>query len=189
MIPVKAIVGLGNPGDRYAGTRHNIGFMVVDALARKSGKAEWFRGCRSLIRRLDSGGREILLVKPLTYMNLAGRAIIALLAEYPVSAEDLIVVFDDLNLPFGRIRIRSKGSAGGHRGLDSILEALGTDEIVRVRIGVGEENVPADKAEFVLSDFPPERAKELDELTLRAGSAASMIITDGVSKAMSVFNA
>lgn len=189
MSQVKAIVGLGNPGERYAQTRHNIGFMVVDALARQSGEAIWSREYQSLTCRWHLGGHEVLLAKPLTYMNLSGRAIEDILLGCRLRTQDFVIVLDDLNLPFGILRVRERGSSGGHRGLESILEVLGGEEIPRVRIGIGEESIPPDKADFVLSKFPPNRAQDLNELISRAGSAVSMIVTDGVSKAMSVFNA
>ena len=189
MTPMMVVVGLGNPGMRYAGTRHNVGFMVADALARQSGRTQWAEQFLSLICRLELGGREVLLVKPQTFMNLSGQVIGAMRSALSLAVEDLIIVLDDLNLPFGRIRIRRQGSAGGHRGMESVLEAAGTEEMTRVRIGIGEENMPQDKAAFVLSDFSHERAQELSDLIHRAANAIDTIIVDGVSKAMAVFNA
>jgi PTH1 family peptidyl-tRNA hydrolase len=130
-----------------------------------------------------------VLAKPLTFMNASGRAVQLLLAEFPVDSKELIVILDDLNLPFGKIRIRERGSAGGHLGLESVVQALNSDEIMRVRLGIGEEKIPEDKAAFVLSDFPPDSMAELAEMTTRAVQAVRLIITDGVSQAMSVFNA
>ncbi len=188
MIQPRAIIGLGNPGKRYAHTRHNIGFMVLDALTKPSGGGTWvFRG-QSVTFRAEVGGREVLLVKPLTFMNLSGRAVRELMSDFELRVENLIVVLDDFNLPFGKIRIRHRGSAGGHHGLESVLEAVGTDEVARVRIGIGEQEAPSDKADFVLHDFPPNRAADLDELIEKAGSAVTIIVADGISKAMAVFN-
>jgi peptidyl-tRNA hydrolase, PTH1 family len=185
----RIIVGLGNPGGAYARTRHNAGYMTVEALAREASSSGWSgcvlsRTCRAVI-----SGRPVLLVQPLTYMNNSGKAVHVLLSAIHRTAGDLLVVFDDLNLPFGRIRVRERGSSGGHHGLDSILAALGTEEIVRVRMGIGEEQMPEDKAEFVLSEFPPERQAELDEIISKAGNAVKSILSDGVSKTMALFNA
>ena len=184
----KVIVGLGNPGRRYERSRHNVGFMAVEALARE-GSGTWssnmlVRACRAVI-----GGRPVVLVEPLTYMNRSGVAVRVLLSTLRLSPQDLLLLLDDLNLPFGRLRIRERGSAGGHRGLESVLTALETDEIVRIRVGVGEEQMPKEKSGFVLSDFPLERQADLDEVIIRAGKAVKSVIADGVSKTMAIFNA
>lgn len=139
--------------------------------------------------RIETGGGSALLVEPLTYMNRSGIAVRAILSALGSDPRNLIVLLDDLSLPFGRIRIRERGSAGGHRGLESILKEFETDEIVRIRIGIGEDRMPEDKAGFVLSDFPPERQADLEDLITRAGNAVHAIINDGVSKAMAIFNA
>lgn len=185
---VKVIVGLGNPGPQYAGTRHNIGFMAVEALAREHWGV-WTANMLSRTCQVVIGGSPVLLVEPLTYMNRSGMAVQVLLSALRRGPQDLLLLLDDLSLPFGRIRIRERGSAGGHRGLESILTLLETDEIVRVRVGIGEEQMPEDKSGFVLSGFPPEKQPELDELMIRAGNAVKSIIADGVSKTMAIFNA
>jgi PTH1 family peptidyl-tRNA hydrolase len=182
------VAGLGNPGERYAKTRHNAGFMVVDALARDNKTAKWALECDSLTISVEMGGNQVLLAKPMTYMNLSGRAVKALLDKYALGREALIVVLDDLNLPYGRIRIREKGSGGGHHGLESVIAELDSDEFARIRIGIGEESLPEDKAEFVLSDFPRGRELEVEEIISRAGDAVRTILSEGVSKAMSAFN-
>ena len=184
----RIIVGLGNPGEQFARNRHNVGFMTLEALAREDSSARWStcmlsRTCRAVI-----SGSPVLLVQPWTYMNNSGKAVHVLLTAMRRAPEDLLVVFDDLNLPFGRIRIRERGSSGGHHGLDSILTIFDTEEIVRVRMGIGEEQVPEDKAGFVLSDFPPERLAELDEMISRAGNAVKCLLSEGVSKTMALFN-
>jgi PTH1 family peptidyl-tRNA hydrolase len=130
-----------------------------------------------------------VLAKPLTFMNASGIAVQLLLAEFPVDLKELIVILDDLNLPLGKIRIRERGSAGGHLGLESVVRMLNSDEIIRVRLGIGEEIMPEDKAAFVLADFPPDSTAKLEEMTTRAAQAVKLMITDGVSRAMSVFNA
>ncbi len=183
------IIGLGNPGERYARTRHNAGFMAVDALAREAGAARWSEECRSLVCRADIAGQAALLAKPLTYMNLSGQAVNMLLAENRLTLRDAMLIVDDFNLPFGRIRLRPRGSAGGHHGLESVIRAVESAEFLRVRLGIGEETVPQDKAEFVLSDFPPERNEELGDMIRRAGAAVRMILSEGVARAMSLFNA
>src|SRR5262249_29460781 len=133
----RIIIGLGNPGERYARTRHNAGFLAVDMLAREASKGTWTVECQSLVRRCAVAGQPVLLAKPLTYMNLSGQAVDLLLQKYPVGIEGIIVALDDVNLPFGRIRIRQRGSAGGHRGLESVLGAVGSEEVTRVRLGIG----------------------------------------------------
>jgi peptidyl-tRNA hydrolase, PTH1 family len=184
----KIIVGLGNPGKLYARTRHNVGFMVLEALAHEAS------GCWSLYGlsrtcRVEISGHRVLLVEPLTYMNQSGSAVHVFLSALRRSAQDLLLVLDDLNLPFGRIRIRERGTAGGHHGLESILTALNTNEIGRIRMGISEESMPQDKAHFVLSDFPPEKQTELDNMIIKAGSAVKSILNDGVAKTMAIFNA
>jgi PTH1 family peptidyl-tRNA hydrolase len=184
----KIIVGLGNPGDRYTRTRHNIGFMVLEALAQEAA-ASWSNYFFSCVCRVEIEGAQVLLAEPLTYMNNSGRAVNAILSNLKRSSEDLLVIYDDLNLPLGRIRIRERGSAGGHHGLESILTTLNTEEILRMRLGIGEERMTEDKAEFVLSDFPPEDQTVLDEMIHTAGKAVKSIVRDGVSKTMAIFNA
>lgn len=184
----RLIVGLGNPGERYAGTRHNVGFMVADALAAEQ-RVKWRNECDSLVCGAETGGVQVVIAKPLTFMNLSGHAVNLLLARHGLSPRELVVVLDDFNLPFGRIRIRERGSSGGHLGLESIIRMLGTDEIARVRLGIGAENMPADKAEFVLSEFPPECRQTLDDMIAGAVRATEMTIADGIEKTMSVFNA
>jgi peptidyl-tRNA hydrolase, PTH1 family len=186
--PVNIIVGLGNPGERYAQNRHNIGFMVLDALAREV-SGDWTRYLLTRICRMELENRPVLLAQPLTYMNQSGKAVHALLSALNRSPKDLIVLIDDLSLPLGRMRIREKGSSGGHNGLDSIMKMLNTDEFLRIRMGIGEEQMPADKADFVLSDFSPDRQEELDNMILKAGNAVKSILSDGVAKTMAIYNA
>jgi PTH1 family peptidyl-tRNA hydrolase len=184
----KVIVGLGNPGEHYARNRHNIGFMVLDALAREASGA-WSTSLLSRTCRVEISGFPVLLAEPLTYMNQSGKAVHILLSALHRNPQDLLLVVDDLNLPLGRIRIRERGSSGGHHGLESILAILKTDEIARVRMGIGEEQMPEDKADFVLSDFPAEKQAELNSMILRAGNAVKSILSDGVPKTMAIFNA
>jgi PTH1 family peptidyl-tRNA hydrolase len=184
----KIIVGLGNPGERYSRNRHNIGFMVLEALGREA-SGNWSAHTLSQACRVELGGRQVLLVKPSTYMNHSGKAVHAMLTALQRGPQDLLLIVDDLNLPFGRIRIRQRGSAGGHHGLESILNSMKTEEIMRVRVGIGEESMPEQKSDFVLSDFPPERQTELDEMIVKTGNAVKSIMNSGVAKTMALFNA
>lgn len=184
----KVIVGLGNPGEQYARNRHNVGFMALEALAREA-SANWSTYLLSRACRIEIRGCQVLLAEPLTYMNHSGKAVHVLLSALQRNPQDLLLVVDDLNLPLGRIRVRERGTAGGHHGLESILDVLNTDEIVRVRMGIGEEQMPEDKSDFVLSDFPPEKQAELDDMITRTGNAVKSILSDGVAKTMAIFNA
>lgn len=134
-------------------------------------------------------GREVFLAKPLTFMNLSGRAVALLLGELALEPADLVVVFDDLNLPLGKIRIRERGSAGGHNGMESVLRAVESHEVARVRLGIGEETMAEDKAGFVLSGFPADREAEVKEMVVRGREAVQVILHSGVPHAMSIFNA
>ncbi len=185
---MKIIVGLGNPGARFERTRHNAGYMVVDELARGLKAGAWTMRCQSLTCQAVAGGETIVLAKPLTFMNLSGHAVQLLAEETGVDKKEMILILDDLNLPLGKIRIRERGSAGGHRGLESVLRAIESEEIVRIRLGIGEENMPEEKAEFVLSEFPPDRMPEVGEMVPRAAQAVQMIISGGLCRAMAVFN-
>ncbi len=184
----KIIIGLGNPGKQYAGNRHNIGFMVLDSLAREAA-GHWSFNMLSRTCRMNVDGASVLLSEPLTYMNNSGKAVHTLLLALQRGPEDLLVIYDDLNLPLGRIRIREKGSAGGHHGLESILAVFNTEEILRLRMGIGEEQMPKDKTGFVLSDFTPGKQTELDEMIRTGRDAVKSILRDGVSKTMAIFNA
>jgi PTH1 family peptidyl-tRNA hydrolase len=184
----KIIVGLGNPGEQYSRNRHNAGFMVLEALARQA-SGSWSTYTLSQACRAEFGSCQVLLVKPSTYMNHSGKAVHVLLSALQRGPHDLLLIVDDLNLPLGRIRIRQRGSAGGHHGLDSILNTMKTEEIMRVRLGIGEESMPEKKSDFVLSDFPPQKQTELDEMIIKAGNAVKSILNSGVAKTMALFNA
>jgi peptidyl-tRNA hydrolase, PTH1 family len=184
----KIIVGLGNPGNQYAANRHNIGFMVLDLLAMEA-NGQWTFNMLTRTCHINIDGNPVLLVEPLNYMNNSGKAVHTLLSALQRGPEGLLVICDDLNLPLGRIRIREKGSAGGHHGLESILSVFGTEEISRLRVGIGEEQMPEDKAGFVLSDFPPGKKVELSEMICTARDAVKSIVRNGVPKTMAIFNA
>ena len=184
---MKVVVGLGNPGPKYAGTRHNVGFEVVDALAAGPGCQGFRERFEAFVAELKEGGETVLLVKPLTFMNLSGRAVRAVLDFYKLGAEHLLVVCDDFNLPLGKLRVRAKGSHGGQNGLRNIQEQLGTDAYARLRIGVGQP-LPGDAVDFVLSKFrPAERAAAADAVAL-AVQAVVVWATKGLDACMNRFN-
>ena len=184
------IVGLGNPGSDYAATRHNLGFMLIDKLAGAAGFDVKLRECQSRVGRGEIEGRTVKLVKPQTYMNLSGEAVACLFAKHKLAepGEKLIVISDDLALPFGKIRIRAKGSAGGHNGLKSIIGALGTNEFTRLRIGIQPEHPISDSKRFVLDSFTGAIRPAVEEVLERSVAAIRSILRDGVLKAMTEYN-
>jgi peptidyl-tRNA hydrolase, PTH1 family len=186
------IVGLGNPGAEYEWTRHNLGFMLIDKLSAETGIKVSRRECQSLVGRGEIDERPIKavkLVKPQTYMNLSGQAVGCLLAkQLSPPGENLIVISDDLALPFGKIRIRARGSAGGHNGLKSIIASLGTDEFTRLRIGIQPDHPIADPKRFVLDPFPKAVRTEVEKILERSAEAIHTILRDGVLKAMTEYN-
>jgi len=182
------VTGLGNPGPRYSLSRHNAGFMLVDRLAAQAG-VEFERILkRSVSCTTTFDGEEVLLVKPITYMNRSGGAVAEMLDRYPVPLERLLIVYDEVALPLGKIRLRRSGSAGGHRGMESIIDVLGTTEIPRLRIGVGTGEPPEDYTEFVLSSFSRADLEVLDTVLERCGQAVSCWVAEGIDKAMAKFN-
>ena len=182
------IVGLGNPGPEYAKTRHNLGFMLVDLLAVQMQTQVKRDECRSLIGRGIIDNRNVELAKPQTFMNLSGEAVSCLLAKDNRSAEKLIVISDDLALPFGSIRIRPRGTHGGQNGLRSIIDCLKTQEFTRLRIGIGPEHPVSDASRFVLENFAKGDSKTLEKILDEAAAAVRTIITDGVDAAMAKYN-
>ncbi len=184
------IVGLGNPGRDYEETRHNLGFMLVDDLARTYGTGGLKREeCRALIGRAEIEGVSIELVKPQTYMNLSGESVACLVKKRSLTiSEQLIVISDDLALPFGKIRLRTKGSSGGQKGLGSIISALHTDEFIRLRLGIQPDHPVHNASKFVLDKFPPAAHAELADLLQRSAEALRVVIRDGAEKAMEVVN-
>ena len=182
------IVGLGNPGSEYAKTRHNLGFMLVDLLATELQTRVSRDECRSLIGRGVIDNRTVELVKPQTFMNLSGESVSCLLAKENRSAEKLIVISDDLALPFGTIRIRRVGTHGGQNGLRSIIDCLKTQEFIRLRIGIQPEHPVNDASRFVLENFAKSDAETLENVLTTAANAVRVIIVDGVDAAMARFN-
>jgi PTH1 family peptidyl-tRNA hydrolase len=184
------IVGLGNPGAEYQWSRHNLGFMLIDKLGEQAGIDVSRRECKSLVGKGEVEGVNAKLVKPQTYMNLSGEAVSCLVAKLKVDTpgERLIVVSDDLALPFGKIRIRARGSAGGHNGLKAIIATLGTDEFTRLRIGIQPEHPVTDTKRFVLDSFPRTARAEVEKIIERSADAVHAILRDGVLKAMTEYN-
>ncbi|HJZ79440.1 MAG TPA: aminoacyl-tRNA hydrolase [Pyrinomonadaceae bacterium] len=180
------IVGLGNPGDEYAQTRHNLGFMLIDKLASESGVKVNRRECQSLVAGTSIENQRVTLVKPQTFMNLSGEAVSCLQAKG--DPKSLVVISDDLALPFGAIRLRERGSAGGHNGLKSIIAALGTNEFIRLRIGIQPEHPISDAKRFVLGGFTRTEKESLAEILERAAEALRSVLRDGVAKAMALHN-
>jgi PTH1 family peptidyl-tRNA hydrolase len=187
---MKLIVGLGNPGREYRDTRHNVGFLVVDELARRfqltlsmapAQVPETFVAKRY-------GAEPWLVAKPLTFMNRSGDAVAALARYYDVAPADLLVVVDEVALPFGRLRARARGSAGGHNGLKSIIDRLGTSEFARLRLGVGRGDPRRELVDHVLSTFEPEERAGLDDFIARAADAAEMFAAEGIEQVMNAYN-
>ena len=183
------IVGLGNPGREYEHSRHNAGFRAIDALAQKLGCKIDKGKFQGLYTQVSWQGEKLFLLKPQTYMNLSGRAVLQLSAYYSIPPERIIVLFDDISLPPGRLRIRSEGSAGGHNGIKSIIAELGSQEFPRVKIGVGAKPNPEyDLAAWVLSSFSSREEKDLSFALENAADAALAIIEKGVPEAANRFN-
>jgi PTH1 family peptidyl-tRNA hydrolase len=184
---VKAIVGLGNPGPSYKGTRHNVGFEVVEELARRGSIAFESAPAEALIAKWRRPDDVVLLVKPLTFMNLSGQAVGELSRYFKIDVADLIVIVDEVHLPLGKLRARKTGSAGGHNGLKSIIAHLG-DEFARLRLGVGRGGDQRNLSDHVLSRFEKDEIAEVERMTARAADAAEMFITSGIGAVMNAFN-
>ena len=185
---MKIIAGLGNPGSEYANTKHNVGFMFVDALADKLGIDGWKTKYDALVAEGRMGTEKILLMKPLTYMNESGRAIGPLLSWYKLEPQDLIVVHDDMDIPAGAVRIRRKGSAGGHNGIKSILYHVGDENFARVRIGIGRPQPGWTVVNHVLAPFSSEDAPKIREAIQYLLPAVECIVTEDVDMAMNRYN-
>jgi peptidyl-tRNA hydrolase, PTH1 family len=189
---MKLIVGLGNPGIEYQFTPHNMGFLVVDRIAQDLGVTVNNRRCQALTATGMIGGEKVVLAKPETFMNLSGASVVELIERTTDSsfdmAQDLIVVYDELDLPLGRLQVRERGGAAGHNGIKSILGALGIENWVRVRVGIAPEHKPANAAKYVLAPFRKADLPVIDEAIERAAEAVRSIVTDGVATAMNRFN-
>ncbi|HRK32482.1 MAG TPA: aminoacyl-tRNA hydrolase [Tepidisphaeraceae bacterium] len=199
---MKLVVGLGNPGSEYAGTRHNIGFEVVERLAAKLGwlgKPEQFKSqsrqkfdgltLDGLVARTTGGDEKVLLLEPMTYMNVSGKSVQAAMAFYQLAPSDIMIVLDDLALPTGRLRLRAGGSSGGHNGLKDIEQSLGTQQYPRLRIGIDPKPAFIPQRDYVLQKFEAEQRKRVDPAVDRACGAIVTWIDKGIETAMSLFNA
>jgi len=184
----KLIVGLGNPGAEYAQTAHNLGFLVVDRLAERHGIRINRKDCMALVGHGSIPPVRALLAKPQTYMNLSGGSVQGLLTKYEIAPEDLILIYDELDLPWASLRIRPAGSAGGHNGVKSVIAALGTESFPRVRLGIHGGSGNRDGARIVLAKMSRAQKEELDELLDYASQAVESIIAEGVEMAMTKFN-
>ncbi|HKS95944.1 MAG TPA: aminoacyl-tRNA hydrolase [Terriglobia bacterium] len=185
---MKLIAGLGNPGYEYHLTPHNLGFMAVDLIAERCGVEISRPEAQALTVPAWLAGVEVVLAKPQTYMNLSGMAVARLLGKYELPVEDLIVLVDEADLPFGSLRIRGSGSAGSHNGLKSIIGALESDQFARVRMGIGPDHPVADRAAYVLGRFHKGDLEAVAEMLERAADATTMIVAEGVEKAMNRYN-
>ena len=186
---MKLVVGLGNPGIEYQFTPHNLGFLTVDRIAERCKVDVTSRRCQAATAKVRILGNEVLLAKPETYMNLSGLSVRKLVEDLEVKpAADLIVVYDELDLPFGAIRIRQRGGTAGHNGLESVVGSLGTDEFARVRLGIQPGHPVRDGAKFVLGQFKKAQLEAVDELIERAADAVEAILKDGLAAAMNRFN-
>lgn len=184
---LKLVVGLGNPGTRYQGTRHNVGFDVIDRLAAGGTRPSFSRKFDGLVAETEIDFRRVLLLEPETFMNLSGRSVAQVTRFYKLEPADLLVVCDDLSLPLGKLRLRPGGSDGGQKGLRDIIANLGTDRFSRLRIGIGERG-EADAADFVLSRFRSAERPIMDDALILATQAVAVWVTQGIEAAMNAFN-
>lgn len=186
---MKLIAGLGNPGRRYEHTRHNAGFMVLDRLAQRE-RLTWRNAWRTSASKTlwRRSGEDAMLVKPLSYMNRSGGPVQFFLKKVGNPCDDMIVVYDDLDLDVGRLRVRPRGTAGGHNGMKSIIDAIGTDDFVRIRVGIGGSEPSGDRVSYVLAPFSSEERRSLDGALDRAIDAIGCVLDDGVEAAMNQFN-
>lgn len=182
------IVGLGNPGPQYRHTRHNIGFLLLDQLAARLGVKFSRLESRALVTKAEHLGRRIILAKPQTYMNLSGQAASALLRYYKVPLQNLMVVYDDVDLPLGTLRLRYAGGSAGQKGMASIIERLGSQDFPRLRLGIGRPPGRMDAADYVLQDFPAAETETLNAVLGKGAEAVLVFIASGLNQAMNQFN-
>ena len=186
---MKLIVGLGNPGIEYQFTPHNLGFLSIDRIADDCGAEVRNRQCRALTARAVIEEQQVLLAKPETYMNLSGLSVRELVAKHGLDpANDLILIYDELDLPLGTIRIRLRGSSAGHNGMESVIGALGTQEFLRIRLGIGPDRKISDSVKYVLTPFRKRELKKVDEVIDNAAEAVKVILREGPAAAMNRFN-
>ena len=185
---MRLVVGLGNPGEEYAHTPHNLGFMVVDRLAEQNSIRVTRRDSRALLGVGEIGGQPVMLAKPQTFMNLSGTSVAPLMEKHELGPQDLVLVYDELDLPWTALRIKPRGSSANHNGVESVIHGLGTNDFIRVRLGIHPGHPIRNGADFVLSPFKRQQEKELDELVGYGAGAVSSIIAEGVEKAMTKYN-
>lgn len=183
---MKVVVGLGNPGPKYKDTRHNVGFLVVEEVARRYTVLKEESRFDAIIGQIQIGREKVFLVKPLTYMNLSGNAVRKLVSYYKVEQKDIIVIYDDMDLPVGQVRIRAQGGTGGHRGMTSLVERLGTRDFARIRIGIGRP--PDEAVDWVLGRFAGEEKVLIDQAVAKAADAVECWLTEGIDKTMNEYN-
>lgn len=182
------IAGLGNPGPRYRKNRHNVGFMLVDRIAQQAGKSFDPVYSKSLACSVERAGDRVILAKPQTFMNRSGEAVVELLRRNPVDPAQVLIVYDEVALPLGKIRIRRCGSSGGQKGMESIIQALGTEDVPRLRIGISPGELPEDYPSYVLSNFEKDEEETLAQVLDRAAQAIDVILTEGLERAMALHN-
>lgn len=186
---MKLFVGLGNPGREYEQTRHNIGFMVVDELAKRWNVSYNQAKFNGMFASHMIDGEKVILCKPLTYMNLSGECVRPLMDYYKLDMDDLVVIYDDLDLPVGKMRLRMKGSAGGHNGIKSLIQHLGTDQFKRIRVGIGRPQNGQKVPDYVLGRFAPEEEADIQQVIMRAADACERAVSASFLQAMNEFNA
>jgi len=184
---VKIIVGLGNPGKKYEATRHNMGFMTIDEIARIKKVSVKETGEGYLSGSSNTEGEEVILAKPMTYMNRSGEAVKRLLADYKGNHEDLVVIHDDMDMALGRVRIKTKGGHGGHNGVSSIIERIGTNRFIRIKIGIGRR-AGVDPADFVLGRFDSDEIAVVDDSVRKAAETALHLVSNNIKDLMSRYN-
>ncbi len=185
---MKLIVGLGNPTGKYDKTRHNVGFEVIDALSKEYNIAVDTAKHKGLYGKGKIEGQSVILLKPMTYMNLSGESVVAVANYFKIAAEDIIVIYDDIHLDVGRLRIREKGSAGGHNGIKNMITHLGTEAFPRIRVGVGMKPPKMDLADYVLSHFSKEEQELMEDGYAKACKALALMAMDDIAKAMNDYN-
>ena len=186
---MKVIAGLGNPTGKYSGTRHNVGFMAVDRIAKENHISVETLKHRALCGKGTIGGEKVLLIKPQTFMNCSGESLREVVDYYKLDpSEDVIIIYDDISLEVGRLRLRAKGSAGGHNGIKSIIACLGTEQFQRIRIGVGEKPTGYDLADYVLGRFDRQEQVTIEEALEKVAKATELILSKGLGEAMNQFN-
>ncbi len=188
MEAMKLIVGLGNPGEAYARNRHNVGFMCLDHIAKRHTLAFDKRLLRAQIARGKIAGSEVMLVKPRTYMNLSGQAVSSLVRKFGIPPGDLVVICDDLDLPLGKTRLRPSGGSGGHKGVESIISSLASQDFPRIRVGIGCSEEEGDTIDYVLSNFPLEERGVIEGAIAKVADLIHCFIAEGIEAAMNEFN-